>query len=260
MKGPNGRLTAVGAEAIKAAFQQGVSVAEVARRFGLSYPAALHRKRSWENLPEEGEYLHDMRETSAVEPSVFQSALTSLLAKATGAMELSVPGLVADYEGPEWYLNAYFASAWIRALSDMMKDYFESFEVRSRAESYQPELLFDLVVAEKGYVISPAHKKQLSFLHHPILVIENEFSVNTSDVLYDFQKLSFADASEKLLITAERHNPEAFLKSLSPCANQIRGALAVAFVAHPRKWTKGISTQGIWRWTGYGWQKILTAV
>lgn len=258
-KGQNGRLTLAGIEAVNAAFQSGATVTEIAQKFGLSYPAAQNRKRLWEQSRTQVAELQICGEYESAEPSAFQVALPMLLTRATEVMKLRVPDIVDSFEATESRLNSRFASAWIGVLSEVLKDHFKSLEVRSCAEDFQPELLFDLVVAQTGYVVSPVHNKNLPFLHHPVLVAENEFAVSTRDVLYDLQKLAFAGSSEKLLITAERNDPEGFLRSLSPCAKKIQGELATAFVAHPRKWLKGIAIQGAWRWTGETWEKITEA-
>ena len=110
----------------------------------------------------------------------------------------------------------------------------------NKAEFGLNELLFDILVCQTETTWSMESKpKPLNFVSEASWIVESEFAENTRHILLDMSKLVLGTASNKLFIVSDRNDEnEKLLDRLKPVAKKIDGRLFLAFVPHPRHWSK----------------------
>ena len=103
------------------------------------------------------------------------------------------------------------------------------------------ELLFDVTVAEIGYVESvERNSRKLPFVAKCKWAVESEFDTGKiRQILLDLSKLVMASAENKLLVVSQRSLPETDRRIKERCAEIVKrstGGDFLAFVAHPSTW------------------------
>lgn len=117
------------------------------------------------------------------------------------------------------------------------------------------ELLFDILVCETDRVTSSNRKKVLTYVTKSIWQIESEFSRNSREAMYDFNKLVLGASENKLFIGPQVSNERAFLQPLEKPARYCASNTYVALVPHPSEWKRVNPDVHCWVFRN-GWQPL----
>lgn len=136
---------------------------------------------------------------------------------------------------------------WIKMLAKEFQKLYpvdSGFRVFSRSDGSNKadfklnELLFDIAVCEVAPIRSAYDKQELSYVTRAVWQVESEFSNNSRSTLLDFSKLVMGAAENKLFIGRWRPECKPFKECFLPAAKCCSGRVFLAFIQHPRDWTK----------------------
>lgn len=116
----------------------------------------------------------------------------------------------------------------------------------NRPEFGLNELLYDLLVCETGKTLSAKGINELSFVRKAIWQIESEFKEsNVRELIWDFNKLVIGSGENKMFICSiPKHGKQVqFLNSLKPIAACCSGNVFMAFLQHPKNWSKEMNPE-----------------
>ena len=130
-------------------------------------------------------------------------------------------------------LNEYKDDDTIRA--------FSKYNKANKKEFGLNELLYDILVCKTDKVQSGRRKKSMTFVTKSLWQIESEFSKNPVQAVYDFNKLVIGASENKLFIAPNIEYYNDFLNPLSKLANLCNSKTYIAFIPHPKDWTKTLN-------------------
>lgn len=123
------------------------------------------------------------------------------------------------------------------------------------------EILFDLLVGKMDSVKSTFHQKSIPYIKSGLIVLESEFAEDSSESIFDFNKLILAKADIKIMILPYSGNNDEKEHYLKPLAEMIIGTTEkyyAVFLPHPRKWnTSGDTEYKCYEFRGNSWMPIL---
>jgi len=167
-------------------------------------------------------------------------------------------------QGPLGVVHRDRSRRFVEAMGKIARDNAESDSERVLTKHYAEnrqefglnELLFDVLYCDTATTPAAEAGVMLRYITRGKWAVESEFSRDSREALFDFNKLILADTEAKLFVGSLTSNWKDFLRPFAAAARHVKGQLFLALIPHPSEWkSKENQDLKIFRWSDGDWRE-----